>query len=157
MTAFQSPVQLIRSAIESLSIKHAHKSLRVSLAIVFIWFGGLKLLSASPAEGLVEATAKIMIPFQFDGFIYFLGVWEVLIGVFFLSEKTKVYGIFLFFLQMIGAMSPLFVLPELCFNKFPFHLTFEGQYIVKNFVFLAAALLLITQTDKKLSTGSENV
>lgn len=132
---------------EKFGRKNARKSLRLSLAIVFVWFGGLKLISMSPAEDLVMAAAEILIPFEFTGFLYFLGVWEVLIGLLLLSERTKLYGSGLFFLQMIGAMSPLVILPELCFTQFPFQLTLEGQYIIKNAVLIAAVVLLATQAE----------
>ncbi len=39
---------------------------------------------------------------------------------------------------MIGTFSPIVVLPELAFKIFPFAPTMEGQYILKNVVFVAA-------------------
>ena len=52
--------------------------LRVSLAIVFIWFGILKSFGESPAEGLVARTVYWISP---EIFVPILGWWEVLIGV----------------------------------------------------------------------------
>jgi hypothetical protein len=37
---------------------------------------------------------------------------------------------------------PLFILPEACFTDFPFGLTTEGQYIIKNLVLISAALVI---------------
>jgi hypothetical protein len=37
---------------------------------------------------------------------------------------------------------PLILLPEACFTVFPFGLTLEGQYIVKNLVIIGAALVI---------------
>jgi hypothetical protein len=37
---------------------------------------------------------------------------------------------------------PLFILPEVCWTSFPFGLTLEGQYIVKNLAIIGSALVL---------------
>jgi uncharacterized membrane protein YkgB len=49
-------------------------------------------------------------------------------------------GLFLLALQMPGTFLPLILLPEVCFTTFPFDLTLEGQYIVKNLVLIGAAM-----------------
>jgi uncharacterized membrane protein YkgB len=43
---------------------------------------------------------------------------------------------------MPGTFLPLILLPEACFTDFPFGLTLEGQYIVKNLVIISAALVV---------------
>ena len=48
----------------------------------------------------------------------------------------------LLFLQMPGTAMPLFILPEVVWSAFPFGLTLEGQYIVKNLVLIGSALVL---------------
>ena len=121
--------------------RYSNSILRISLAIVFFWFGALKVIDASPAQELVGQAAEILIPFHFPGFIYFLGYWEMLIGVFLLFHRTLMYGIALLFLQMLGAMSPLIILPEVSYTHFPFELTMEGQYIIKNLVLISAAIV----------------
>jgi hypothetical protein len=50
--------------------------------------------------------------------------------------------LFLLFLQMAGTALPLVVLPEAVWTEFPYGLTLEGQYIVKNLVIIGAALVL---------------
>jgi len=113
--------------------------LRLSLAIVFIWFGALKLFDMSPAHDLVRDTVTWM---PFDIFYPILGVWEVLIGVFLMYRPTIRIAILLLFLQMPGTALPLFVLPEVTFTSFPFGLTLEGQYIIKNLTLVAAAMVV---------------
>ena len=51
-------------------------------------------------------------------------------------------SIFLLFIQMPGTFLPLVLLPEVCFSNFPFGLTLEGQYIVKNLIIISAALVV---------------
>ena len=112
-------------------------ALRISLGIIFIWFGVLKLFGNSPANDLITKTVYWFNP---DIFIPILGVWEALIGLCLLVPAFIRVGLFLLALQMPGTFLPLVLLPEVCFTSFPFDLTLEGQYIVKNLVLIGAAM-----------------
>ena len=112
--------------------------LRISLAIVFIWFGALKVVFESPAQDMVAATVYWLDP---EWFIPVLGIWEVLIGIFMLFKKTIRLALILLIFQIPGTFLPLIVLPEVCFENFPFVLTTEGQYIIKNLVVISAAIV----------------
>ena len=48
----------------------------------------------------------------------------------------------LLFLQMPGTALPLIILPDQVWTVFPYGLTLEGQYIVKNLVLIGAGLVL---------------
>jgi uncharacterized membrane protein YkgB len=114
--------------------------LRVALGIVFVWFGALKFVPGlSPAEDLVRATVPFL-PGHL--FLPFLGFWEVAIGLGFLTGRALRLTILLLFLQMPGTLAPVVLLPGRVFTVFPFGLTLEGQYIVKNLVLIAAALVI---------------
>ena len=113
--------------------------LRMSLVVIFVWFGALKLVNISPANDLIAHTVYWMDP---KVFIPILGWWEVLIGVCLLFKTLVRTAIFLLFLQMCGTVLPLFILPDVCFVSIPFGLTLEGQYIVKNLVLISAALVI---------------
>ncbi len=119
--------------------------LRISLGLIFLWYGALKLFPGlSPAEeisgitferltfGVIEPSVGVVI----------VGVWEVVIGLGLISGIALRATILLLFLQMFGAVSPLVLYPELCFVHFPFVLTLLGQYIVKNVVVVSAALVV---------------
>jgi len=119
-------------------------ALRLSLAIIFVWFGLLKPLGLSPAGPLVEATVSWMpflTPAQWVGVI---GWWEVLIGVTFLFTPTLRIAIALLALQMTGTFLPLVMLPDVTFQagRYPFVPTIEGQYIVKNLLIISSALVV---------------
>ena len=77
---------------------------------------------------MAKATAWIPVP----GFLYILAVWEVVIGVCFLFKRLVRWGVVLLFLHMPGTMLPFITLPDEVFVRFPFALSLEGQYIVKN-------------------------
>ena len=113
--------------------------LRVALGIVFVWFGGLKIIGTSPAAELVANTVYFLPP---ELFVPILGVWEVLIGLCFLYRPLIRVGILLLFLQMPGTFLPIVLLPDTVFTAFPYGLTVEGQYIVKNLVIIGAALVV---------------
>lgn len=113
--------------------------LRVSLGLVFIWFGGLKPLGLSPAEDLVAATLPFL---QAEIVVPALGYWEMLIGIAFLIPSTARFAIYLLAPQMAGTFLPLVLLPEVVWTSFPWGLTLEGQYIVKNLVVIGAALVV---------------
>lgn len=118
--------------------------LRIGLGLIFIWFGALKFFPGlSPAEELVRNTIYF---FDADFFLPVLAAWEVVIGIGFLAglftNRFQRLTILLLFLQMFGAALPLILLPEVCWENFPFVLTLEGQYIVKNLAIIGSALVL---------------
>jgi uncharacterized membrane protein YkgB len=125
-------------------------ALRISLGIVFFWFGALKIFGESPANDVITKTIYWFDP---DIFIPILGVWEVAIGICLLVPSLIRVGLFLLALQMPGTFLPLLLLPEVCFQSIPFNLTLEGQYIVKNLVLIGAAMAVggrLTPIFKKL-------
>lgn len=119
-------------------------ALRVSLGIIFIWFGILKLLGLSPAAPLVLATVDWMPFLSAEQWLSVIGWWEVAIGVAFLFRKTIRVAIALLALQMVGTFLPLVMLPSVTFQegRFPYAPTMEGQYIVKNLLIISAALVV---------------
>lgn len=119
-------------------------ALRVSLGIIFIWFGILKTMGISPAEPLVKATVGWMPFFSTDGWVIIIGWWEVIIGVSFLFQKTIRLAIALLAMQMVGTFMPLVILTEVTFQpgQIPYAPTMEGQYIIKNLLIISAALVV---------------
>ena len=114
--------------------------LRLGLGIVFFWFGALKLVPGlSPAEELVRNTTYFVDP---DLFLPVLAIWEMVIGLGLIFGRFMRITLLLLFLQMAGTALPLVILPEAVWTAFPYGLTLEGQYIIKNLVLIGAALVL---------------
>jgi uncharacterized membrane protein YkgB len=114
--------------------------LRIGLGIVFFWFGALKFFpDVSPAEDLVRKTVYFVDP---DIFIPILAAWECIIGLGLITGKFMRITLLLLFLQMPGTALPLVILPKAVWTVFPYGLTLEGQYIVKNLVLIGAGLVL---------------
>jgi uncharacterized membrane protein YkgB len=119
-------------------------ALRVSLAVIFVWFGVLKPLGLSPAEELVLATVQWMPFLEPHQWLSVIGLWEVAIGLTFLHRTTSRLAIALLALQMGGTFLPLVLLPEITFQagRFPYGPTLEGQYIIKNLLIISAAMVV---------------
>jgi uncharacterized membrane protein YphA (DoxX/SURF4 family) len=114
--------------------------LRVGLGIVFFWFGALKLEPGlSPAEQLVRDTTYFVDP---DWFIPVLALWEMAIGLGLIFGLFMRVTLLLLFLQMPGTALPLVLKPDAVWTTFPYALTLEGQYIVKNLVLIGAGIVL---------------
>jgi uncharacterized membrane protein YkgB len=123
--------------------------LRVSLAIVYIWFGALKVFETSPAEKLVQETVYWLEP---SIFVPLLGVAELMIGIGLLIKKWTPIVILLLLLHIFVTFFPIVIVPKLCFDTTLFCPTLIGQYIVKNLVLIAAALTLIGKHQQQQSS-----
>lgn len=134
--------------------RYSIPALRVSLGIVFVWFGALKLVPGlSPAEPLIRQTITFL---PMDLFLPLLALWEMAIGIGFLSGHFTRITVALMLLQMGGAMSPLVLRPDLIFAQFPYAFTLEGQYVVKDIILISAALVVAaTIRGGRLTTGLE--
>ena len=133
-------IHKIDERITSLMKKIGLPFLRYSIALIFIWFGALKIIGMSSANELVSNTIYWFNP---SWFIPFLGFWEILIGICFLYKPLLREGIFLLMLQMAGTLLPLIILPEIVYGNIPvLTLTLEGQYVIKNLVIIAAAIVI---------------
>ncbi|MBI5304406.1 MAG: DoxX family protein [Chloroflexi bacterium] len=119
--------------------------LRVSLGIVFFWFGVLKFFPGlSPAQDLATRTISIltfgMIPPNIA--ILILATWECVIGLGLIFGVWMRATLFLLFLQMLGTLTPVAFFPREVFTAIPYAPTLEGQYIIKNFVLISAGLVI---------------
>lgn len=131
-----------------ISPKFSFTFLRISFAIIFVWFGILKVFNSSPVTPLINAVSPISFPLA----IPLIGIFEVLIGVAFFANKfikitslvTVLYLIVVSVLVILGkGFSPWFPL-----------LTLEGEFVVKNLVLIAGGLLLsLEKTEEKSKTS----
>jgi uncharacterized membrane protein YphA (DoxX/SURF4 family) len=125
--------------------EHGMTLLRLALGVVFFWFGILKFFpGASPAEQLAGRTVEALTfgAIPPDAALRILAVWELAIGIGLLLGRWMRAVLLLLFVQMLGTITPLFLFPSETFTVFPFVPTLEGQYIIKNVVIVAAAIVL---------------
>jgi hypothetical protein len=105
---------------------------RLSLFVIFAWFGMVKLLSTSAAVPLIEAligstpwalpTRPVMIA---------LGLYEVAVGVAFIISGFERPALAMLVPHMIGTFLPLVLVPGLTWQSAMVP-TIEGQFIIKN-------------------------
>ena len=114
--------------------------LRVSLGVVFVWFGALKVFDVSPVSELVAGTIYWVDP---DWFVPLLGLAEIAVGTLLIAGRALRIALLAFGLQMIGTALVFVVLPEVAFSDGnPLKLTVEGEFVAKNLVLLTAGLVL---------------
>jgi uncharacterized membrane protein YphA (DoxX/SURF4 family) len=118
---------------------------RLSLGIIFLWFGALKFVPGwSPAAELASRTLERvtfgLVPPEWG--LLVLAGWECLIGLGLLSGKFLRVTLLLLAVQMTGTLLPLVLFPRETFVLFPLAPTLEGQYIIKNFVLISAAAVV---------------
>ncbi|HEV8573627.1 MAG TPA: hypothetical protein VGR43_02860 [Dehalococcoidia bacterium] len=126
---------------------HGITVLRVAVAIVFIWFGVLKVIDRSPVEDLVKDTIYFL---PEDTFFVILGVWEIIIGIGLLVPIALRLTLLLFWLQIAGTFLSLIVLPGRAFQDGnPLLLDVPGEFVVKNLVLIAAGLVIGSTVRKR--------
>ena len=119
--------------------------LRLSLGIVYIWFGALKIFGVSPVSDIV---AKTLRPLPENVSVPLMGLWEVTIGIGLLLRMALKAILPLFFLQIAGTFMTFLRAPEEVFqDNNPLLLSKEGEFALKNLVLLSAGLAVATQAD----------
>jgi uncharacterized membrane protein YkgB len=124
--------------------RHGLSFLRISIGFIFVWFGVLKFWPGlSPADQLATETIDLL----FFGLItedlarVLLAILETAIGIGLITSKYIRFTLLLLVGQMVGAVTPLFLFPEVTWSQL-FVPTLEGQYILKNIVVVSAALTI---------------
>lgn len=114
--------------------------LRISLAVVFVWFGSLKVFDVSPVSELVARTLYWADP---SWFVPLLGLVEVVIGLGLLAGRGLRVILPLFVAQMAGTFLVLLIQPDVAFRDGNvLLLSTEGEFVVKNLVLLSAGLAI---------------
>ena len=133
-------------------------TLRVTLGIVFLWFGMLKFFPGlSPAQTLAVKTIDVLafglLPSSVG--LVLLALLECAIGLGLISGRFIRLTLLLLAFQMVGAASPLFLFPAEVFTQFPYAPTLEGQYIIKNLVLVSAGIVIGATVRGGALTASE--
>lgn len=141
---FDSIDRLDRSATRWMA-EQGIRLLRISLGVVFLWFGALKFFpGSSPAESLAGSTmATLSFGLLTPGAaLVILAIWESLIGIGLVTGRALRVTLLLLWAQMLGTVTLLVLSPDLCFTVVPVAPTLEGQYIIKNLVLVTAGIVI---------------
>lgn len=119
--------------------------LRIGMGIIFLGFGFLKFFPGiSPIEVLATRTTTVLTLGMITGHnaMDFVAGLECIIGICFITGRFLRVGVWLMAVQMIGAMSPLFIYPTELFPA-PLHApTLAAQYIIKDIILVAAGMVV---------------
>ncbi len=157
---FENKFNEIDKAVTQWMAASGIKLLRISIGVIFIWYGALKYFpDLSPAQELATRTIEIMsfglLPEM--AILIILATWEVLIGIGLLFNLYLRVTLLLLYVQMIGTFMPLFLFPDEVFTVFPYGLTLEGQYIIKNLIIVSAGIVIGATVRGGRLKSSENL
>lgn len=120
---------------------YAYHALRLSLGLIYFHFGFLKFMpGVSPAETLAGETISAMTFGQLDPAtsVFMLAVLECGLGVLLFLNAAPRISYFIFLGHMAGTFMPFVLLPHITHHQSILTPTLEGQYILKNIVFVVA-------------------
>jgi|1185.fasta_scaffold125049_1 putative oxidoreductase len=124
-----------------INARFAPATLRVALALVFVWFGALKLAGVSPVIRLIASTLPFVDP---DVSLAVLGGIEVAIGLVLLTGRFPRTTLLVLAGHLTGTFLTFVTASALMFEHGrPWQLTADGEFVVKNLVLISAALVLI--------------
>ena len=118
---------------------------RISLGIVFLWFGALKFFpGTTPIDTLAEHTITMITLHIVPPLLalHILAVWECVIGFGLLFGIYLRAALVLLFLHLPGTFLPLVLLPHSSWIHFPFFPSLVGHYILKNLVLVSAGIVV---------------
>ncbi len=125
-------------------MKKAHILLTLSLSFVYVWFGILKIFSISPVLQLIQSSFPTL-PQPLT--LHVLGIAEILIGIGLLVPRVRKFSVICLILHMGGIFSGLIMHPGIYFtNSNIFLPTVYGEFVAKNVVLVAAALVIYKET-----------
>lgn len=116
-------------------------ALRLSLALIFIWFGALKIAGYNPVAELITNS---LAPWLASGSgLLVLGVGEVTIGLLLLINRPLVFTHILLVGHLVGTFSTFLIGPAVVFSpSFPI-LSLAGEFVIKNIVLALAGLAVL--------------
>jgi putative oxidoreductase len=114
-------------------------ALRVGLAVVYLWFGALKVLGLSPVADLVASMAPFL-PAQLV--VVGMGAAEIVMGAALLLGVLIPWIAAAQVVHLLATFAVFVVHPDVAFTGNPLVVTFEGEFIAKNLVLIAGLLVV---------------
>lgn len=116
--------------------------MRLALGGVFVWFGALKVLNVTPVGDLVADTLR-WVPLDPALLVPALGLGEIVLGVLVVSGAWRRLVLSALALHLTGTFLVFAMLPGVAYQDGnPLLLTTEGEFVLKNVVLIAGAVML---------------
>jgi putative oxidoreductase len=139
-------MDVVLTRLADASHRYGPVALRLSLALVFVWFGALKLTGDSPVEGLIGATLPFL---STDITLPALGLIEVVLGLAVAVGKAPRLVLLVLAGHLVGTFLSFLTAPHFMFDDGnPLLLTADGEFVLKNLVLISAAIVLIARVDR---------
>ena len=139
------------AAIHRWLMRYSIISLRISVGAVYLGFGILKYFpGVSPAESLALATTHLLsfglVPAVIPSAVAMalIATLECTIGLLLIAKRWLRLAVCLLAIQLTGILSPAVLLAGRLFAG-PHHMpTLEGQYVLKDVILVAVAMVIAT-------------
>jgi uncharacterized membrane protein YphA (DoxX/SURF4 family) len=127
-------------------------ALRISLGLVFVWFGVLKVIGDSPVAELVRATVPWADP---QVLVSALGWVEIVLGLALLAGQPRRLALLAVAAHLAGTFLVFVQAPSLVIsNGNPLLLNGNGEFVLKNLVLICAALVLLGRTGRRRTANA---
>ena len=143
--------------LQAFLVAYSLQALRICLGLVFLGFGVIKFVPGlSPAEAIASATIDRLTFGLVSGHtaVLLTAVTETVIGLTLVTGKFLRVGVVILGSALIGIMSPLALFTA---ELFPHGPTLMGQYVLKDIVLAASALVVAAYAlGARLGSGSDD-
>jgi putative oxidoreductase len=144
-----SPIQDAELRLAAWLARHSIDLLRITVGLVFLGFGVLKFVPGlSPAEPLAAQTLDILtlglMPERMG--LILVASLETAIGLLLVAGRGVRLALGLLVVELVGILSPIVLLPGEMFRGSVVAPTLAGQYVLKDIVLVAAALVIAART-----------
>ena len=125
--------------------------LRISLAVIFIWFGVLKIFGFNPVYDLIYHSA---LPWLAEGIGFvILGTFETIIGLFLLANRNLLLVHGLLVAHLLGTFTTFIFGFSIVFEPYFPILSLGGEFVLKNAILALAGLLVLVQEHRRRRTS----
>lgn len=146
-------IERIEAPILKLATRYGHVLLRIAYAAVFLVFGAFKLV---PGTDAFEPVVRAMVPVEpFNQIYAVVGVVEVLLAICLIAGRFQQIAL-LISVVIVGSTAGAILVPSHFTMSMPMVLTLEGQHLLKNVVFVGAALVLFVQANRQRLEPAKN-
>jgi putative oxidoreductase len=121
--------------------------LRCSIALIFVWFGALKVVGYNPVFDLIHYS---LFPFLAQGVgLVILGVFEALIGVALLFNRAIVLTHLALLGHLLGTFTTFIFGWHVVFVPYFPVLSLDGEFVAKNLILAVAGLVVLIHETRR--------
>lgn len=145
MRTLRKMMLAVENRVHAALVRYSIGALRISVGVIFFAFGVLKYFpGASPAANLVQTTTHILFLGLVPGSVALIGTatLECVIGLLMMSGRGMRVAVYLLIGELLGILSPIALVPGRLFAGPHGAPTLEGQYVLKDIILVAAAMVV---------------